>query len=407
MNRTATKLALLTSLYLSQGLPFGFFGKALPVMLREQGVSLTAISLTSLLALPWMFKFLWAPFVDQWSWQRFGRRRSWIVPLQLAAIALMLGVSLLDPERQLAWVLGAVLLTNLLAATQDIATDGLAVTLLTPPERGLGNGVQVAAYRLGMVIGGGVLLITFARLGWRLTFMAMAGVLAVSTLPILLYTEPREPPDTDGTQWLAMALELWRRPGMKRWLGLLVIYKLGEQLGGGVVTPMFTDLGLDKEEIGWMLGLAGSLAALVGALLGGWITTRVGRREALLGLGLVQASGVLAYIVPWWLGQADDTTLYALTVYDSLVGSMATAALFTAMMDACDPQQGGTDYTIQASVVVAASGIGGALSGLSADTLGYTGHFVLAAALTAIGAVLFWRWYAVPLAAKVVPGETS
>ena len=42
MNRPY-KLALLASLYLAQGLPFGFFTQALPVLLRERGLSLAAI----------------------------------------------------------------------------------------------------------------------------------------------------------------------------------------------------------------------------------------------------------------------------------------------------------------------------------------------------------------------------
>ena len=49
-------------LYFAQGLPSGLLGKALPPLLRDQGVSLSAIGFTALLALPWTLKFLWAPF---------------------------------------------------------------------------------------------------------------------------------------------------------------------------------------------------------------------------------------------------------------------------------------------------------------------------------------------------------
>ncbi|MCK7473190.1 MAG: hypothetical protein MZV49_06060 [Rhodopseudomonas palustris] len=52
------------ALYVAQGLPYGFFTQALPVLLRDAGLSLKAISATSLLFLPWALKFLWAPFVD-------------------------------------------------------------------------------------------------------------------------------------------------------------------------------------------------------------------------------------------------------------------------------------------------------------------------------------------------------
>ena len=393
--RTSGKLALLSTLYLSQGLPFGFFTKALPAMLRQQEASLTAIGFTSLLATPWMLKFLWAPLVDRWGWSGLGHRRSWIVPLQLLTIVLMLAAMPLDPEEQLPVILGVILLANLLAATQDVATDGLAVSVLSEHERGLGNGIQVAGYRLGMILGGGVLLILFEALGWRGVFQTMALILAVATVPVLFFREAPRAVAPSPT-WMAIAKDLLARRGMARWLALLVIFKLGEQLGGGVTTPMFVDLGLEMDEIGWMLGLTGSLASLVGALLGGWLTGRVGRRRALLWFGLLQATGLLVYVIPAWTLTASTQALYAITIYDSVVGSMATVALFTAMMDACDPRQGGTDYTFQASVVVAASGFGAAFSGLSADTFGYVGHFVLAGLLTVAGAITMAALYRLP-----------
>jgi len=66
---------------------------------------------------------------------------------------------------------------------------------------------------------------------------------------------------------------------------------------------------------------------------------------------------------------------------------MATAVLFTMMMDAARSHAAGSDYTVQASVVVMATGLGSALSGFSAQALGYAGHFALAALLCLLGLV--------------------
>ena len=75
-------LVLLFFLYFAQGLPFGFQTE-LSSFLRQAGMSLTKIGLASLLALPWFFKWLWAPLVDRFGWPQFGRRKSWIVPVQV------------------------------------------------------------------------------------------------------------------------------------------------------------------------------------------------------------------------------------------------------------------------------------------------------------------------------------
>ena len=86
------KIVLLAALYVAQGLPYGFFTQALPVLLRDAGFSLKAISATSLLFLPWALKFLWAPFVDH-----RGTRKSWLLPLQVSAVAIAVLLSAIEP----------------------------------------------------------------------------------------------------------------------------------------------------------------------------------------------------------------------------------------------------------------------------------------------------------------------
>jgi len=377
--RTAGKVGLLTSLYLSQGLPFGLFTQALPAILRRRGLSLTLVGLSSLLALPWALKPLWAPLVD-----RHGRRRSWILPLQLAAAALMATLTLFDPRHGLSAVLTGVLLSNLLAASQDIATDGLAVDLLRPEERGLGNGVQVAGYRVGMIVGGGGLLLLYDQAGWWATTATGSALLLAATLPILLYREPRRPPRAADVS-LAESI---RRPGMWAWLAVLASYKAGDALATSMIRPLLVDLDLSLSDIGWLLGTVGFGAGLLGALLGGWAVGRLGRRRALLCFGLLQAAGVASYLLP---ATGSLRGLALVCGFEHMAGGMATAALFTAMMDRSRPDTGATDYTVQASVVVVATGAMAAVGGIIADRWGYTTHFTLSTLLCLAGAGAMWR----------------
>ncbi len=379
----------MASLYFAQGLPFGFFTQALPVILREQGVSLKAIGFTAILALPWALKFLWAPFVDRYGSERFGRRRSWILPLQALGVLLLLVLAHFPPEHGLGALLVAVALTNLVAATQDVATDGLAVDLLEPAERGYGNGVQVAGYRAGMIVGGGLILALLDLLGWPLACRLLALGLLLSSLPLLIGGEP--PTRPPGLQ--PQLPSLWgtlRRPGFASWLCLLTVFKLGDALGGGMLRPFLVDLGHTKTEIGWLLGVGGFTTGLCGALVGGAGVSLLGRKRALLLFGLLQATGMAVYLGAALL-KPGLGPLAALVGYEHFVGGTATAALFTLMMDACDPEAAATDYTLQACVVVLATGGASALSGLVAEQLGYAGLFGLAAALAVAGTVIFVR----------------
>ncbi len=385
--RSARKLGLLASLYLSQGVPFGFFTQALPVVLRQAGRSLPEIGLTWLLALPWALKFLWAPLVDRWYVARFGRRRSWIVPLQVTAVLTMIGLAFVDSATGVRALVIGFLLANLLAATQDVAVDGLAVELLTHEERGVGNGIQVAAYRLGMILSGGVLLIFYERLSWAGTFLAMAAMLALATLPILAYREPTAAPRPRAGPGIRASLAgFCARRGALGWLLFIVAYKAGDAFGAGMLRPFLVDIGLSMADIGWLLGTAGFTSGLIGALLGGALVNVLGRLRALAVFGVFQAVAVASYAIVA-LGWNAPWIVWTTCVADHLAGGMATAALFTLMMDACRRDHEGSDYTLQASLVVLSTGTVSALSGVAAEALGYTLHFCLGALVSGAAAL--------------------
>ncbi len=375
---TASKLGLLATLYFAQGLPYGFFTQALPALLRDLGLSLPAIGLTSLLALPWALKFVWAPAVD-----RVGTRRRWILVLQAAATVLAVAMAAIDLGAGLTLLLVGVLLTNLVAATQDIATDGLAVSLLARHERGLGNGIQVAGYRVGMIVGGGALLVAFDRVGWALVLLAMAGLIALSSVPVALARDlpaASAPADSGGWDWV-------RRPGAPAWLGVLATYKFGDYLAGGMLRPYLVDAGMTLAELGTMLGVVGFTAGLLGALAGGALTNAVGRRRALVGFGSLQALGIAGYaaVAAFELPRG---AIWAAATFEHFVGGMAVAALFTLMMDASRPDQAATDYTLQASTVVIATGLAASVSGFGAERFGYDGLFLAASVLAFAGVAL-------------------
>ena len=385
------RLTLLATLYVAQGLPTGFFSQALPAILRQYGVSLSVISLSGMLALPWALKFLWAPWVDHHFSARVGQRRSWIIPMQLAGILVLLGLSFWSPERLRsgAYVELFVLLflVNLFAATQDIAADGLAVRLLGIGERGWGNGIQVAGYRLGLIAGGGVLLAVVGIYGWHQAFVCLAAVLALMSLPILFYREPSPRHTNSESRHLwKLWFSFFRRPGLTGWLVVLATYKAGESLGSAMVKPMLVDYGYTLAQIGWMVSTIGSVSTLVGALFGGWLTGKVGRFPALLSFSLLQAGALASYgLLAWWhdSGELTPAWVYAVNAIEHFVAGMATAAILTAVMDLCRPESAGSDFTLQVSLLTAFGGGFYMVSGRVAEWLGYT-HFYLVSAVMAV-----------------------
>jgi RhtX/FptX family siderophore transporter len=385
------RFTLLGSLYFAQGLPFGFFTQAVPVILRSRHYSLGEIGLTSLLAAPWALKFLWAPTVDRRWWPRLGRRRSWILPMQLAGVIVLAALAALPGADSIAALMAAMVVLNLIAATQDIATDGMAVDILPPAERGFANGLQVAGYRVGMIVGGGVLLGLHAYLGYRGTFAAMAVMTALASVPVLM-TREAPPVSADAATPASATPHFVRRPGALRLLALIVVYKAGEAFAAGMLRPFLVDQHLTIEDVGWLLGTVGFVAGMLGALIGGALLARVGRRRALIAFGVGQVVAVGGYAVIA-RGAPSITTLGVWCAVEHLASGMATAALFTCMMDWSLAETGGTDYTVQASAVVIATGAASTVSGFSATALGYAGHFAVGAGMCVIAVVAAARLF--------------
>jgi predicted MFS family arabinose efflux permease len=165
--------------------------------------------------------------------------------------------------------------------------------------------------------------------------------------------------------------------------------KVASTTSTAMLRPFLVDLGLSLKDIGLMVGTVGSTTGLLGALAGGALVNRLGRRRSLMLFGALQAFtlaayGALAAAPPEVRGLP---VLYALCAAEHFAGGMATAALFTWMMDLCRPESSATDYTVQASAVVIATGGAHSLSGFWAQRMGYAAHFTTAATLSLLALV--------------------
>ena len=136
-------MALLMLLYVLQGIPLGLAG-SIPYLLSSRHVSYSEQAMFSFAYWPFSIKLLWAPIVDATFSASFGRRKSWLVPTQYLIGAFMFVLSgyvteLLGDDSGSSSGEGHGVMTltviffmlNFLAATQDIAVDGWALTMLS------------------------------------------------------------------------------------------------------------------------------------------------------------------------------------------------------------------------------------------------------------------------------------
>lgn len=383
------KLAWVSVLSFSSGLPFGFAFFLLPIYLRQQGAELSYITqLLSIAGFAWTLKFLWAFLID-----RYGTRKGWVLSTQLVLGATMLVAGTADPQSAAMLFGAAVIALAYASATQDIAVDAYTIALFGERELGPANGTRVTFYRLAMIAAsGGLTLIAGITGRWWLAFLggaaAMLGLFAMTLA--LPRAEPAEHPPSLVDAIVDPLQALFRQPGFVPVLAFVVIFKLGDFALQLLINPFWVDKGLTTTQIAVISNSVGFGATIAGALLGGWATAKLGVFRALWILGLIQAASNLGY----WAAAELPTSLtiaYGAVIVEQFTGGMGTAAFLAFLMSICDVRYAAAQYAL----LSAAFGLGRTgiqfFSGGLAESMGYANWFLVSFAL-AFPAFLLLPW---------------
>lgn len=276
-------------LYVGFGVLAALLQGGLPPVLRARGLSVAQIGWTFALYLPIGLSFLWAPLVDRVRLPFLSPRISWIVLAQLAAVAGLIAVAMLE-HAPMALLFGLGLLVAVAAATMDLALDALAVELTNAQRKPMAASLKLAALALGSMIGGGVFVAVLGRMGWQFTFLCVAALMLLSLVPVLGLVK-QESHHSAGSQsqekhWFACL----RQAHMRRYLLLLVVC-------AGVIFPlsalnrvMLVDIQVPMEHIAWLVGSLQPIGLMAIALLATPLIRSLGHRAA---LALLTLAGVL------------------------------------------------------------------------------------------------------------------
>ncbi len=385
--------ALLTSLWVTQYVGIGVLTVGLVAILRAGGASLDTLALVSLLGLAWPLKVLWAPLLDRFGSRRLGHHRSWLLVLQSGMVlALLALLAFPDPVASIGPLVAVSAVFVVMSATQDIAADALAVRLLRPTDRGVGNGIQVAATYAGNVLGGGVCVLVYDRFGWTAAVLLLVLLTGSALALVIAFREPPRPrPVSTGAAWAAL-VGVFRRPGVPSWaLGVVPLLYVGSAGVYALANPALVDAGWSLTQIGVVTGVVISVPALTAGLLAGWLVRRWSR-SAVLAVGGAALVVSTAGLVPLLGGAAPLLgTVVALSGF--LVAYTAiNVVVYTVVMDLCRPATAGTDFTTLTTVPLLASFVAGSLALVAAGLTGYVASAALWCAVAVVGVVLGVRW---------------
>ncbi|MGB4948246.1 MAG: AmpG family muropeptide MFS transporter [Candidatus Competibacter denitrificans] len=389
---------MLTALLMgfSSGLPLLLAtGSVLQAWLKEAGVDLGTIGLFALVGLPYTLKFLWAPLLDRFvPIAGMGRRRGWLLLIQLALMAAIAGLGFTDPTQSLPLVTLAAFLVAFFSASQDIVVDAYRRESLADDEQGLGASLYVNGYRVGLLLssGGGLILADY------IPFSAVYWVMVAAMLPGLITTlfciEPQIAVGTPRTLREAVVepfVEYFSRQDAVLILLFVLLYKVGEMMANQMTTPFYLDIGFSKTEIGTIVKLFGFWATVVGGLIGGVLMLRLGQYRALWLFGVLQAIGLIGFVILARLGHSLPGLALAITS-ENLFSGMATTAYVAFMATLTNKKFTATQYALLSSLMGIPRVVMSTPTGYLAQWLGWEGFFLFCMTSTVPGLWLLTRF---------------
>ena len=397
----SARISTLCALYFAQGFPWGFMTTALVAYLAKQGLGIEETGyLISMAVLPWTFKLFWAPLIDTLNYPAMGRRRPWILVSELlmaiTLIAMAFSADITSNLNTLAWMF---FFHNCFASLQDVCTDALAVDILLDKERGQVNGFMWGSKIIGVGFGGSIMGTMLVHTSLNITILFQTGlVLVVMMFPLLFRERNGEKllPWMVGKSMVSVHMDSVRsplsvikdllkgfsvRPTFSAAVFILAAF-IGNGISSAFLPVLYTqNLGWEPDTYSQVISGLGTIPEFCGALLGGYIADRIGKRKVIaVGYGayglLTIAFGLLS---EYWTNSFVSTAY--LIIHPGCI-SFGTVAVFSLFMQISWTRAAATMFTSYMAIANLSTIMGTRLAGILDGVMPYDNVFVLVGILT-------------------------
>lgn len=377
------RLFIVFILGFSSGLPMALISSTLQAWYAYSGMSVLATGALSLASLPYAYRIFWGPILDRYSLSDLGKRRSWILAMQ---VLLLIGFNLMawfTPDQYPKFLAFLALVLACFSATQDVAIDAHRAEYLPVPEHALGASLAVFGYRLALLLSGGLALIMAEHLGWAFTYRFMGFVMIIGMFAVLFSQEPSveiKEKSNFAVSFIDPVKELLSRPGIIYLICFVFCYKLGEAFTtttSGIVMPfLIQGLGFSLDTIGYINKMLGIVSILLGGLTAGFLLMRYSLYRSLFFFGLLQAITNVFFLVLAMTGKS--VVLLAVAVFsDNFAAGMGSTALVALFMRLVNKRFTGTQFSMLVALSTLPRIISGPVAATIQMSIGWVGLYQL------------------------------
>ncbi|OYQ78186.1 hypothetical protein B9T19_08605 [Ignatzschineria sp. F8392] len=359
--------------------------------LSTLGVQKSAIGLASLLGLPYLLKFLWAPLLDLFTLPllgRLGHRKGWILLFQLIIAGIFALLAFIDPTEN-PYLLGVLIfLLATASASLDIVVDAYRIDSLDEETQAYGASSYLFMYRIAMLLMGAGVLALSDFYSWSLIFQGVALLFLLIFLLTLLIKEPkREEVVTEPNAPLVVPLkrfmegfvQFFKRDKALLFLLLVICYKLPDAVSGIMVTPFYHEMGYSGAEIGAVTKVYGLIATLLGAFLAATIIHKLGLYRSLVVSAILIGITNLGYLLI--IAKPNLWMLIVAISGENFISGFSSALFIMFLGLLCDRNASATQYALLSALASFGLRVFGGASGFLAEGLGWEGFFISTAIL--------------------------
>ncbi len=380
------QLLIVFLLGFSSGLPMTLVSSTLQAWFANAGLSVWITSALSLVSLPYLYRFLWSPLLDRYSLLPLGKRRSWMLSMQILLAVGFHVLTWFSPNTSPMLMAGIALFLAICSATQDATIDAHRTEYLPKSLYGLGASLAVFGYRMAMLIGGGVALIMAEYYGWIATYRVMSMLMIVGMCATIWSPEPPNPQATHTKLAVFMGpiRDLLSRPDIVTMAGFILLFKLGEAFTtstSGIIMPfLIQGLGFSLATIGYVNKIWGVVAIIAGGLIGGFILIHCALYRALLIFGVLQAATNMIFIVLASSGKELSLLILAV-ISDNFAAGMGTTAIVALLMRFVNQRFTATQFSILVGIAGLPRVFSGPIGALLQTHYGWVGLYSISSLL--------------------------
>jgi PAT family beta-lactamase induction signal transducer AmpG len=359
------------------GISLAVTGQTLNFWLASSGIDVISLGLLSLVTLPYAINFVWAPALDTIRLpiitDKLGRRRSWLLVLQICIQLSIIALSFQTPGENLLSIVVLSALIAFFASSQDIALNAYRVKIVSADSTGTASGAHIFGYRMGMLIASSGCIYLSVYLDWQIILLLIALILLLLSFCLLIITrsskvlswaeeetvagkgdltqsDQNESSSNHKYKIIKFFRDVFAEIGDTKQiitlLSFLILYRIGDNYLNAMIHKFLLEFGFGATEIASIGKFFGIFAALLGGLIGGSIMQHISMKQSLLIFGLIHSLAHMLFLLLVYDNSGSNILLAVVITAESVTSGMAMTAFIALITGFSAGSYSGTKYSL-------------------------------------------------------------